>query len=326
MTTRAFLERVRDAAASLRVGPADDVATEIGPLIERTGEALQRGLTALEPGEHWLLRPEARSDDQRLWSPGIRIGVRPGSWFAPHRVLRSRARRHPRRRLRPRHPDPERQRVRAHGRSAVARPRRDRPAGRNVSRRETSTSTEASPARSCDGNPSAAGSSPSSARPQKRAARTTLTPSSAGTTRASTSTRSRPCTNDGCATSDIASTTRPDLLPNGTCTATEHCGVVCWSDARRTRTRPRPRAGGGRVERDRRRAPYGRTPPASQRPFCAHGSERSASTGSDSLATARRPRVTTSALLRMPPACRSTTRYPSVRRRSSYRGGCASSL
>ena len=78
----AFLERVRDAAASLRVGPADDVATEIGPLIDRPGEVLQRGLTVLEPGEQWLLRPEARSDDQRLWSPGIRIGVRPGSWFA----------------------------------------------------------------------------------------------------------------------------------------------------------------------------------------------------------------------------------------------------
>jgi RHH-type proline utilization regulon transcriptional repressor/proline dehydrogenase/delta 1-pyrroline-5-carboxylate dehydrogenase len=78
----AFLERVRDAAASLRVGPADDVATEIGPLIERPGEVLQRALTRLEPGEQWLLRPEARSDDQRLWSPGVRIGVHPGSWFA----------------------------------------------------------------------------------------------------------------------------------------------------------------------------------------------------------------------------------------------------
>ena len=78
----AFLERVRDAAASLRVGTADDVATEIGPLIDPPGEVLERALTALEPGEQWLLRPETRSDDQLLWSPGIRIGVRPGSWFA----------------------------------------------------------------------------------------------------------------------------------------------------------------------------------------------------------------------------------------------------
>jgi len=78
----AFLERVRDAAASLRVGPATDVATEIGPLIDPPGEVLQRALTTLDPGEQWLLRPEARSEDHRLWSPGIRIGVRPGSWFA----------------------------------------------------------------------------------------------------------------------------------------------------------------------------------------------------------------------------------------------------
>jgi RHH-type proline utilization regulon transcriptional repressor/proline dehydrogenase/delta 1-pyrroline-5-carboxylate dehydrogenase len=78
----AFLERVRDAAASLRVGPAADVATEIGPLIDPPGEVLHRALTTLDPGEEWLLRPEARSSDLSLWSPGIRIGVRPGSWFA----------------------------------------------------------------------------------------------------------------------------------------------------------------------------------------------------------------------------------------------------
>ena len=78
----AFLERVRDAAASLRVGSADDVATEVGPLIDPPGEVLRRALTSLEPGEQWLLRPEVRSDDERLWRPGIRIGVRPGSWFA----------------------------------------------------------------------------------------------------------------------------------------------------------------------------------------------------------------------------------------------------
>ncbi len=78
----AFLERVRDAAASLRVGSAADVATEIGPLIDAPGDVLRRALTTLDPGEKWLLRPEARSDDGRLWSPGIRIGVRPGSWFA----------------------------------------------------------------------------------------------------------------------------------------------------------------------------------------------------------------------------------------------------
>ncbi len=98
----AFLERVRDAAASLRVGPASDVATEIGPLIDPPGEVLQRALTTLDPGEQWLLDPRLAPKIGRLWSPGIRIGVRPGSWFARDRVLRPRARHHPRRRPRPR--------------------------------------------------------------------------------------------------------------------------------------------------------------------------------------------------------------------------------
>ncbi|HEU5308627.1 MAG TPA: bifunctional proline dehydrogenase/L-glutamate gamma-semialdehyde dehydrogenase, partial [Acidimicrobiia bacterium] len=77
-----FLQRLRDAAATLRVGPADDLATEIGPLIGAPGDDLRRALTTLEPGEEWLLRPEPRSDDHLLWSPGIRVGVQPGSWFA----------------------------------------------------------------------------------------------------------------------------------------------------------------------------------------------------------------------------------------------------
>ncbi len=78
----AFLERLRDAAATLRVGPATDLATDVGPLIEPPGPALTRALTSLDPGESWLLEPTCRSADRRTWSPGIRIGVRPGSWFA----------------------------------------------------------------------------------------------------------------------------------------------------------------------------------------------------------------------------------------------------
>jgi RHH-type transcriptional regulator, proline utilization regulon repressor / proline dehydrogenase / delta 1-pyrroline-5-carboxylate dehydrogenase len=78
----AVLERIRDAAATLRVGPSTDPATEVGPLIDPPGAILERALTRLEPGESWLLAPECRSVDGRLWSPGIRTGVQPGSWFA----------------------------------------------------------------------------------------------------------------------------------------------------------------------------------------------------------------------------------------------------
>ena len=77
-----FLERIRDAAATLRVGPSSDLVTDLAPLVDRPSEALERALTRLEPGERWLLEPACRSDDRRLWSPGIRIGMQPGSWFA----------------------------------------------------------------------------------------------------------------------------------------------------------------------------------------------------------------------------------------------------
>ncbi|HSP28608.1 MAG TPA: bifunctional proline dehydrogenase/L-glutamate gamma-semialdehyde dehydrogenase, partial [Ilumatobacteraceae bacterium] len=78
----AFLERLRDAAATLRVGQAIDLATDVGPLIEAPGAALERALTTLDAGETWLLEPECRSADRRSWTPGIRVGVQPENWFA----------------------------------------------------------------------------------------------------------------------------------------------------------------------------------------------------------------------------------------------------
>ena len=39
-----FLERVRDAAATLRVGSADDLATDVGPLIEPAGGGTGAGI------------------------------------------------------------------------------------------------------------------------------------------------------------------------------------------------------------------------------------------------------------------------------------------
>ena len=35
----------------------------------------------LDEGEEWLLEPERRAASTRLWSPGIKLGVRPGSFF-----------------------------------------------------------------------------------------------------------------------------------------------------------------------------------------------------------------------------------------------------
>lgn len=75
----AFQRQLRDAAASLPVGPADDLRSVVTPLVQPPGPELLRGLARLDPGERWLLRPEKIHD--RLWTPGIRLGVRPGSWY-----------------------------------------------------------------------------------------------------------------------------------------------------------------------------------------------------------------------------------------------------
>lgn len=78
----AFLRQLRDAAASLRVGSAWDLATTVPPLIREPDPTLLRGLTQLEPGESWLLEPRQDKLNPNLWTPGIRLGIKPGSWFA----------------------------------------------------------------------------------------------------------------------------------------------------------------------------------------------------------------------------------------------------
>jgi RHH-type transcriptional regulator, proline utilization regulon repressor / proline dehydrogenase / delta 1-pyrroline-5-carboxylate dehydrogenase len=74
-----FLETLRDAAASLPVGPAWDLYTKMNPLIAEPSEKLLRGLTTLEEGESWLLEPKQDPKNPRLWSPGIKLGVSEGS-------------------------------------------------------------------------------------------------------------------------------------------------------------------------------------------------------------------------------------------------------
>lgn len=73
--------QLADAVASLRVGPATDLGTTVGPLTEPASGKLLRALTTLDPGESWLVAPRKLDDEGRLWSPGVRYGVAPGSWF-----------------------------------------------------------------------------------------------------------------------------------------------------------------------------------------------------------------------------------------------------
>jgi RHH-type proline utilization regulon transcriptional repressor/proline dehydrogenase/delta 1-pyrroline-5-carboxylate dehydrogenase len=76
-----FRRQLRDAAASLDVGGAWALTSRITPLTQAPGAALHRALTLLDEGEEWLLEPRPAPDNPQLWSPGIRLGVRPGSFF-----------------------------------------------------------------------------------------------------------------------------------------------------------------------------------------------------------------------------------------------------
>jgi RHH-type proline utilization regulon transcriptional repressor/proline dehydrogenase/delta 1-pyrroline-5-carboxylate dehydrogenase len=79
--SRRFLGQLADSVRSLAVGYGTDLATTMGPVIELPGEKLRRGLTRLDPGERWLVQPKELDSSGRLWSPGLKAGVAPGSWF-----------------------------------------------------------------------------------------------------------------------------------------------------------------------------------------------------------------------------------------------------
>ncbi len=76
-----FRRQLRDAAASLPVGAATDPRSVVTPLVIAPGDDLRRALTALDPGEEWLLEPRQLGDAPYAWTPGIRLGVWAGSWF-----------------------------------------------------------------------------------------------------------------------------------------------------------------------------------------------------------------------------------------------------
>lgn len=76
----AFFRQLSDAVTTLVTGPSSEPSTVIGPVIRPAEGPLERALTTLEPGESWLVQPSQLDDAGRLWSPGVKIGVQPGSW------------------------------------------------------------------------------------------------------------------------------------------------------------------------------------------------------------------------------------------------------
>jgi RHH-type transcriptional regulator, proline utilization regulon repressor / proline dehydrogenase / delta 1-pyrroline-5-carboxylate dehydrogenase len=76
-----FRRQLRDAAASLKVGTPWEFDSIVTPCTVPPGEDLMRGLTQLDAGEEWLLEPQMIDGNPQLWSPGIRLGVTPDSWY-----------------------------------------------------------------------------------------------------------------------------------------------------------------------------------------------------------------------------------------------------
>jgi RHH-type proline utilization regulon transcriptional repressor/proline dehydrogenase/delta 1-pyrroline-5-carboxylate dehydrogenase len=80
----AFFRQLSDAVHSLRVGPGYELATTVGPIIRDAETTLERALNHLDPGESWLVQPESLDDTKLQWRPGVKIGVKSGSWSHQH--------------------------------------------------------------------------------------------------------------------------------------------------------------------------------------------------------------------------------------------------
>ncbi|MDO5863244.1 MULTISPECIES: bifunctional proline dehydrogenase/L-glutamate gamma-semialdehyde dehydrogenase [Paenarthrobacter] len=79
--SKRFHNQLIDAARSLAVGYPDNATTQMGPIIEPANGKLLNALTTLGEGETWAVKPERLDGTGRLWSPGIRSGVKRGSYF-----------------------------------------------------------------------------------------------------------------------------------------------------------------------------------------------------------------------------------------------------
>jgi RHH-type proline utilization regulon transcriptional repressor/proline dehydrogenase/delta 1-pyrroline-5-carboxylate dehydrogenase len=89
--SKRFRGQLLDAVRSLAVGTPDDLETQMGPMIAPPSGKLLRGLTKLEPGQSWLVKPQSVESDSslardregasKLWTPGVREGVRRGSEY-----------------------------------------------------------------------------------------------------------------------------------------------------------------------------------------------------------------------------------------------------
>ena len=76
----AFTRQLIDDVSSLKVGAGYHFSTSVGPIIRAPEGNLSHALHHLDAGESWLLEPEQLDHSGHLWRPGIKVGVKPGSW------------------------------------------------------------------------------------------------------------------------------------------------------------------------------------------------------------------------------------------------------
>lgn len=76
-----FRRQLADAVRTLRPGPGWDPTSTMSPVISDPVGPLEDALRNLQPGETWLVEPHPVGGSSRVWSPGVKLGVRPGSPF-----------------------------------------------------------------------------------------------------------------------------------------------------------------------------------------------------------------------------------------------------
>lgn len=76
-----FRRQLIDAVESLNVDWPTNLAATVGPIIQPAEGKLEEALTRLDDGEQWLVAPQQLDDAGRLWRPGVKTGVQPGSAY-----------------------------------------------------------------------------------------------------------------------------------------------------------------------------------------------------------------------------------------------------
>ncbi|GAB3559951.1 bifunctional proline dehydrogenase/L-glutamate gamma-semialdehyde dehydrogenase [Spelaeicoccus albus] len=80
-TSTRFRNQLVDAVSSLRVDYPTNPVSQMGPVVEPVSGKLKEVLTTLDDGETWAVEPRQLDDTGRLWSPGVKAGVKPGSAY-----------------------------------------------------------------------------------------------------------------------------------------------------------------------------------------------------------------------------------------------------